>query len=71
MKIVKSLEKASLLIKLVSETIKNETKEQKGAFLSILLGTSAASLLGSLIVGKGVIGAGEEVIRPIEGTIRA
>ena len=66
MKIVKSLEKASLLIKLVSETIKNETKEQKGAFLSILLGTSAASLLGSSIVGKGVIGAGEEVIRPLK-----
>ena len=40
MKIVKSLEKFDLLIKEVSETIKNEAKQQKGGFLSILLGTS-------------------------------
>ena len=35
MKIVKSLEESSLLMKDVSETIKNEVKEQKGGFLGI------------------------------------
>ena len=39
MKIVKSLEDSGLLIKGVSETIKNDAKEQKGGFLSMLLGT--------------------------------
>ena len=44
-KIIKSLEESGLLIKGVSETIKNETKEHKGGFLLILLGTLGASLL--------------------------
>ena len=39
MKIVKSLEYSGLLLKGVSETIQNELKDQKGRFLSILLGT--------------------------------
>ena len=43
MKIVKSLEESGLLIKSVSETIKNEAKEQKGGFLGMLLGTLGAS----------------------------
>ena len=47
MKILKSLEESGLLVKGISETIKNETKEQKGRFLSMLLGTLAASLLRS------------------------
>ena len=42
----------------VTETIKNETKEQKGRFLSMLLGTLDASLLGNLLIGKGVVRAG-------------
>ena len=54
-KIVKSLEKSGLLIKDVSETIKNEAREQKGAFLSILLGTLGTSLLGNMLTGKEVI----------------
>ena len=45
MKIIKSLEESGLLIKGVSKTIKNEAKEQKGRFLSMLLGTLGASLL--------------------------
>ena len=53
MKIVKSLEKSGLLIKGVSETIKNEAKKLKGGFLSMLLGTLGASLLGNLLIGKG------------------
>ena len=58
MKIVKSLEESGLLVKGISETIKNETKEQKGGFVPLLLGTLAASLLGSVLTGKGVIRAG-------------
>ena len=42
----------------VTETVKNETKEQKGGFLSMLLGTLGASLLGNLLTGKGVVTAG-------------
>ena len=52
MKIVKSLEESTLLIKDVSETIQNEAKEQKDRFLSMLLGTLGASLLGNLLTGK-------------------
>ena len=53
MKIVKFLEESGLLIKGVSETIKNEAKKLKGGFLSMLLGTLGASLLGNLLIGKG------------------
>ena len=62
-KIVKSLEESRLLMKEISETIKNEAKEQKGRFLPAILGTLAASLLGSALIGRGVIRAGEGVIR--------
>ena len=54
MKIVQALEDSSILLKGVTETIKNETKEQKRGFLSILLGTLRASLLGNLLTGKGI-----------------
>ena len=55
LKIVRSLEISGILLKGVSETIKNETKEQRGGFLSMLLGTLGASLLGDVLLGKGVI----------------
>ena len=55
MKIVKSLEESGLLIKGVSQTIKDQAKEQKGEFLGMLLGTFGASLLGDLLTGKGAI----------------
>ena len=51
-KIIKSLEESGLLVKGVSETIKNEAKEQQGAFLSMWLCTLGASLLGNLLAGK-------------------
>ena len=51
-KVVKSLEDFGLLLKGVSETIQNEGKEQNGGFLSMLLGTSGASLLGDILAGK-------------------
>ena len=62
MKIVKSLEESGLLIKGISKTNENEPKEQKGGFLSILLGTLGASLLGKLLTGKSTIRAGEGTI---------
>ena len=52
MKIVQALEDYNILLKGVTETIKNETKEQEGEFLSMLLGTLGASLLGNLLAGK-------------------
>ena len=48
-KLVKSLEDSGLLLEGVSETIQNEAKEQKGRFLSLLLGTLGASLLGNIL----------------------
>ena len=63
MKIDKSLKESRLLIKSVSEIIKNEAKEQKGGFLGMLLGTLGASLLGNLLTGKGIFRAGEGAIR--------
>ena len=58
-KIVKSLEDSGLLLKGVTETVQNEVKEQKGGFLSMLLGTLGASLLGNLLTGKGINRAGK------------
>ena len=48
-KIVKSLEDTGLLLKGVTETVQNEEKEQKGGFLSMLLGTLSVNLLGNLL----------------------
>ena len=62
MKRVKSLDEFGLFIKGVSELIENEAKEQKGGFLSMLLGTLGANLLGNMLAGKGVIRAGEDTI---------
>ena len=58
MKIVQALEDSNILLKGVTKTIKNETKEQKGGFLSMLLGILGASLLGILLPGKGIVRAG-------------
>ena len=57
--IVKSLKDFGLLLKRVTETIQNQVKEQKGGFLSMLLGTLGASLLGNLLTGKGIYTAGK------------
>ena len=62
-KIVKSLEDSGLLLKGVSETIQNEAKKQKGGFLSMLLGTLGASLLGNILAGKGINRAWEGILR--------
>ena len=63
-KIIKFLENSGLLIKVVTETVENEVKEQKGVFLRMLAATLGASLLGNMSVGKGAL-------RTREGTKRA
>ena len=58
MKIVQALEGSNILLKGVTKTIKNETKEQRGGFLSMLLVTLGASFLGNMLAGKGMLRAG-------------
>ena len=72
MKIIKALENSGILLKGVSKTIENETKEQGRGFLSMLLGTLGASLLGNLLTGgKGMMRAGEGIVRAGDGIVRA
>ena len=73
MKIIKSPKGSGLLIKGVVETIKNEAKEQKRGFFSMLLCTLGASLIGNLLTGKSTIRAEEGAIATSQGqgTVRA
>ena len=57
-RIFQTLEDSDFLLEGAIETIKNEIKEQKGEFLSMLLGTLGASLLGNLLSGKGIVRVG-------------
>ena len=67
-KIIEVLENSGILLKGATKTIENETKEQRGGFLSMLLGPLGASLLGNLLTGgKGIVCAGKGVIRAGEG----
>ena len=68
MKIIEALENSGILLKGVKKTIENETKEQRGRFLSMLLGTLGASLLGNLLSGKGITRAGEGIVCAGEGS---
>ena len=71
LKILQALEDSNILLKGMTKTIKNETREQKGGFLSMLLGTLGASLLGDLLTknlsGKGTVKAGKGFLRAGEG----
>ena len=58
MKIIQSLEDSNILLKGVTKTVNNDTKEQKGGVLSMLLGTLGASLLGTILAGKGIVRVG-------------
>ena len=71
LKIVKSLKDSRILLKGVSETIKDKAKEQRGGFLIMLLGTLSSSLLGNMLAGKGVIRAGEGTTRAGYGSKRS
>ena len=62
---VKSLEDACLLLEGVSQAIQNEAKEKRGGFLSMLLGTLGADLLGNILAGKGINRAGEGIVRVV------
>ena len=69
MKIIKALENSGILLKGVSKTIKNETKEQRGGFLNMLLGTLGASLLDNLLTGrKSIMRAGDGIVRAGSGS---
>ena len=63
LKIVKSLEDSGILLDGITETVENEIKEQKRGFLSMLVGTLGASLLGNMLAARSVIRAGEGTIR--------
>ena len=69
-KIIKELENSDILLKGVSKTIGNDIKKQRGGFLSMLLRTLGASLLGNLLTGKGIIrvGEGKGIARAGEGS---
>ena len=70
MKIVQALQDSNILLKGVTKTIKNQTKEQKGRFLSMFVGTLGASLLGNLLAQKGFVRAGSGN-KKREGVVRA
>ena len=71
-KVIEALENSGILLKGVTKTIEHETKEQRGGFLSMLLGTLGASLLGNLLTGgKGMMRAGEGIVRAGDGIVRA
>ena len=59
-KIFQALENSVVLLKEITKAIENETKEERGIFLEILLGTLGASLLGNMLAGKGILRAGYE-----------
>ena len=59
------------VLKGITESVQNEIKRQKGGFLSMLLGTLGASLLGNLLTGKGVNKKGKRINRAGAGIIRA
>ena len=60
MKTIQAIKGSNNFLEGVSKTIKNERKEQKGGFLGMFLGTLGASLVGSILAGKGIVRAGFE-----------
>ena len=72
MKIIEALENPGILLKGVTKTIENETKEQREGFLGMLFGTLGASLLGNLLTGgKCIMRAGDGIVRADDGIVRA
>ena len=76
-KVAEALEDSNMLLNGVNETIKNKTKEEKGGFLTALLGTLRAALLGNMLTGKVVVraGSGRRSLNPStlygKGAVRA
>ena len=70
MKIIEALENSGILLKGISKTIENETKEQRRGFFGMLLGALGASLLGNLLTGgKAMMRAGDSIVRASEGSV--
>ena len=69
--ILKSLEDSGLLLKGITESVQNKEKEQKGGFLSALLGALGESLLGNLLTGKGINKKCKGIRRAGEGIVTA
>ena len=70
MKIIEALGDSGILLKGVSKTIENEAKEQRGGFLSMLLGTLGTSLLGNLLTGgKGIMRADDGIVHAGERNV--
>ena len=77
MQIIQALEDSGILLKGVTRSVATQTKEQKGGFLSMLLGTLGASSIGNLSSGrglgeqktqaKGMLRAGEGMLCACEG----
>ena len=65
--IVKSIGDSGLLLKEVSETVQNEAREQKGAFLSMLLSAIGTTLLGNILAGKEINRFGEGIVKAGHG----
>ena len=65
-----SLEDSNILFEGVTKTIKNETKEQKKVFLSMLLDTLGANLLEKMLAGKGIVRA-DSGNKKVKGIVRA
>ena len=64
LKIIEALQNSGILLKGATKTIENETKEERGGFLSMLLGTLGACLLGNVLTGgKGIVRAGDGIVR--------
>ena len=73
MKIIKAFDDSGVLLKDVTKTIKNKTKEQRGGLLEMLLGSLGASLLGNILAGKGIViaGYGNKKLQKEQGIVRA
>ena len=71
-KIIEALENSGILLKGVTKTIENETKEQGAGFLGMLLGILGVSLSGNLLTGaKGIMRADDAIVRAGDGIVRA
>ena len=69
MKVTEALGNSGILLKGVSKTIENENKEQRGGFLSMLLSTLGASLLGNLLTRKRIMRAADGIVRAGSGSV--
>ena len=70
LKIAQALENSNISLKGIIKTVENETKERKGGFLSMLLGTLASTLLGNMLAGKGIVRIGYRN-KQAKGIVRA